>query len=67
MLLTQPTKQTFLVQGVLRDSHLSLENETLRENTRLILDLNSQYFWKNSHSHSQLSKIIQLSFSTLDV
>ena len=52
---------------LLRDSHLGLKNETLRENSRLILDLNSQCFWKNSHSHSQLSKIIQLSFSTLGI
>ena len=34
-----------------------LKIETLKENSRLILDLDSQFFSENSHSHSQLSKI----------
>ena len=42
---------------LLRDSHLDLKIETLKENSRLILDLDSQFFSENSHSHSQLSKI----------
>ena len=41
---------------LLRDSHLDLKIETLKENSRLILDLDSQFFSENSHSHSQLSK-----------
>ena len=40
---------------LLRDSHLDLEIETLKENSRLILDLDSQICCENSHSHSQLS------------
>ena len=40
---------------LLRDSHLDLEIETLKVNSRLILDLNSQFFHENSHSHSRLS------------
>ena len=40
---------------LLRDSHLDLEIETLKENSHLILDLNSQFFSENSHSHSQFS------------
>ena len=40
---------------LLRDSHLDLEIETLKENSRLILVLNSQFCCENSHSHSQLS------------
>ena len=39
----------------LRDSQLDLEIETLKVNSRLILDLDSQFFHKNSHSHSRLS------------
>ena len=42
---------------LLRDSHLDLGIETLKENSRLILNLDSQFFSENSHSHSQLSKI----------
>lgn len=40
---------------LLRDSHLDLEIETLKENSHLILNLDSQFFCENSHSHSQLS------------
>ena len=40
---------------LLRDSHLVLEIETLKENSRLILSLDSQFFHENSHPHSQLS------------
>ena len=40
---------------LLRDSHLDLVIETLKENSRLILDLYSQFCCENSHSHSQLS------------
>ena len=40
---------------LLRDSHLDLEIETLKENSHLILDLDSQFCCENSHSHSQLS------------
>ena len=40
---------------LLRDSHLDLEIETLKVNSRLILNLDSQFFHKNSHSHSRLS------------
>ena len=39
----------------LRDSHLDLEIETLKENSHLILNLDSQFCCENSHSHSQLS------------
>ena len=40
---------------LLRDSHLDLEIETLKENSHLILNLDSQFCCENSHSHSQLS------------
>ena len=40
---------------LLRNSDLDLEIETLKENSHLILDLDSQICCKNSHSHSQLS------------
>ena len=40
---------------LLRDSHLDLEIETLKENSHLILNLDSQFYCENSHSHSQLS------------
>ena len=46
-----------LLSGIrlLRDSHLDLEIETLKENSRLILDLDSQICCKNSHSQLSLS------------
>ena len=40
---------------LLRDSHLDLEIETLKENSHLILNLDSQFCCEYSHSHSQLS------------
>ena len=40
---------------LLRDSHLDLKIETLKENSHLILNLDSQFCCENSHSHSQLS------------
>ena len=40
---------------LLRDSHLDLKIETLKENSRLILNLDSQFCCQNSHSYSQLS------------
>ena len=49
---------------LLRDSHLDLKIETLKENSHLILDLNSQFYSENSHSH--LSKFFLFSFSTLN-
>ena len=42
------------IARLLRDSHLDLKIETLKENSYLILDLDSQFFSENSHS--QLSK-----------
>ena len=51
---------------LLRDSHLDLKIETLKENSRLILDLDSQIFFENSHSHSQLSKIFLFSLTDLN-
>ena len=44
-----------LLGRLLRDSHLDLKIETLKENSLLILGLDSQFFHENSHS--------QLSFS----
>ena len=49
--------KTARASRLLRDSHLDLKIETLKENSHLILDLDSQLFSENSHSHSQLSKI----------
>ena len=40
---------------LLRDSHLDLKIETRKENSHLILNLDSQFCCENSHSHSQLS------------
>ena len=40
---------------LLQDSHLNLEIESLQENSRHIIDLDSQFCCENSHSHSQLS------------
>ena len=54
------TSETRLLQlqfRLLRDSHLDLKIETLKENSRLILDLDSQILSESSHSHSQLSAI----------
>ena len=47
--------QELLPFRLLRDSHLDLEIETLKENSHLILNLDSQFCCENSHSHSQLS------------
>ena len=57
-LILQIVLERFYATGqtsALRDSHLDLEIETLKENSHLILNLNSQFFCENSHSHSQLS------------
>ena len=40
---------------LLRDSHLDLEIETLKENSHLIFNLNSQFFCENSHSQLSYS------------
>ena len=56
-----------LLCRLLRDSHLDLKIETLKANSHLILDLDSQFFSENSHSHSQLSKFFWFSFSDLNL
>ena len=40
---------------------------TLRENSRLILDLHSQFFHENSHSHSHLSFSISRKYESPDI
>ena len=47
--------KVFVPDRLLRDSHLDLKIETLKENSHLILNLDSQFCCENSHSHSQLS------------
>ena len=62
---------------LLRDSHLGLENETLRENSRLILDLTLNVFGKTltlilnsqklSNSHSRLSTFNSRYFEKINI
>ena len=45
---------------LLRDSHLDLKIESLKENSHLILNLDSQFFHENSHENSRYINLVQI-------
>ena len=64
-------KTVFIIERpyfrLLRDSHLDLEIETLKENSHLILNLDSQFCWENSHSQLSFSNSQKFETSRLNL